>query len=193
MRLVHTEEVTGSIPVLPTQLSGRFRPRDRSSSILVQQRSTATRIAALGCPARDFPRCFVPGTPGRPARWNIEPVMCEHQNNVSFQRVATGERCRAICVVCYGSSSRRAAARRASSPPRRPAPMITKGFTPRNGAKVFVIMKTPPGRTVRPGAGHRTTFGGPATPRIHLTSERSHNRQGASSRLARWGRRLESA
>ena len=28
-RLVHTEEVTGSIPVSPTQLSGRFRPSDR--------------------------------------------------------------------------------------------------------------------------------------------------------------------
>jgi hypothetical protein len=28
-RLVHTEEVTGSIPVSPTKLSGRFRPRDR--------------------------------------------------------------------------------------------------------------------------------------------------------------------
>ena len=28
-RLVHTEEVTGSIPVSPTQLSGRFRAKDR--------------------------------------------------------------------------------------------------------------------------------------------------------------------
>jgi hypothetical protein len=28
-RLVHTEEVTGSIPVSPTQLSGRFRSSDR--------------------------------------------------------------------------------------------------------------------------------------------------------------------
>ena len=39
MPLVHTEEVTGSIPVSPTQLKGRFRPRDRPFVILMQQQS----------------------------------------------------------------------------------------------------------------------------------------------------------
>ena len=38
-RLVHTEEVTGSIPVSPTQLKGRFRLRNRPFVILVQQQS----------------------------------------------------------------------------------------------------------------------------------------------------------
>src|SRR6204780_771725 len=36
-RLVHTEEVTGSIPVSPTQLKGRFPVRDRPSLMRVQQ------------------------------------------------------------------------------------------------------------------------------------------------------------
>ena len=36
-RLVHTEEVTGSIPVSPTQLSGQFRARNWPFLIFVQQ------------------------------------------------------------------------------------------------------------------------------------------------------------
>ena len=42
--------------------------------------------------------------------------------------------------------------------------MVTKGFTPGNGAKVFAIMKNPPGEPARPrgparpGAGHQITF-----------------------------------
>ena len=36
-RLVHTEEVTGSIPVSPTQASGRFPVRGPALSISVQQ------------------------------------------------------------------------------------------------------------------------------------------------------------
>ena len=35
--LIHTEEVTGSIPVSPTQARGRFRLRNRPFVILVQQ------------------------------------------------------------------------------------------------------------------------------------------------------------
>ena len=37
--LLHTEEVTGSIPVSPTQLSGRFRLGEPAVLILVQQQS----------------------------------------------------------------------------------------------------------------------------------------------------------
>ena len=41
--LLHTEEVTGSIPVSPTKLSGLFRPRDRPFWILVPQQTAAKR------------------------------------------------------------------------------------------------------------------------------------------------------
>ena len=37
--LLHTEEVTGSIPVSPTQLDGRFRTMDRPFSIFRKQQS----------------------------------------------------------------------------------------------------------------------------------------------------------
>ena len=40
-RLVHTEEVTGSIPVSPTQLSGRFQFKESAVFVLVQQQSAA--------------------------------------------------------------------------------------------------------------------------------------------------------
>ena len=46
MQLVHTEEVTGSIPASPTQLSGRFRPWTRPFLILAQHQSAATGIRA---------------------------------------------------------------------------------------------------------------------------------------------------
>jgi len=42
--LLHTEEVTGSIPVSPTQLSGRFRTIGSAVLILVQQQSAATGL-----------------------------------------------------------------------------------------------------------------------------------------------------
>ena len=35
-RLVHTEEVTGSIPVSPTQLSGRFQVKESAVFVVVQ-------------------------------------------------------------------------------------------------------------------------------------------------------------
>ena len=41
-RLVHTEEVTGSIPVSPTHLRGRLRSCNRPFLLPVQHRSTAT-------------------------------------------------------------------------------------------------------------------------------------------------------
>jgi hypothetical protein len=50
-RLVHTEEVTGSIPVSPTQLNGRFRSRSWPFLISVQQRSTATLCIELAARA----------------------------------------------------------------------------------------------------------------------------------------------
>ena len=40
--LVHTEEVTGSIPVSPTQLTGQLRSRNWPFSILRQQQTAAT-------------------------------------------------------------------------------------------------------------------------------------------------------
>ena len=40
--LLHTEEVTGSIPVSPTQLSGRFQFRESAVFVAVQHLSTAT-------------------------------------------------------------------------------------------------------------------------------------------------------
>jgi len=61
MQLVHTEEVTGSIPVSPTQLSGRVRSWNRPILIFRQQQNgsyshasqslslrTASRIASDG-------------------------------------------------------------------------------------------------------------------------------------------------
>jgi hypothetical protein len=42
--LVHTEEVTGSIPVSPTQLTGQSRSCDWPFWILVQQQSAATGL-----------------------------------------------------------------------------------------------------------------------------------------------------
>src|ERR1700761_2591154 len=42
-RLVHTEEVTGSIPVSPTRLTARFQPRSRAFLIFRQQQTAATR------------------------------------------------------------------------------------------------------------------------------------------------------
>ena len=51
-RLVHTEEVTGSIPVSPTQLGGRFQIMDRPFVILVQQQSAAV-APDVSCPATD--------------------------------------------------------------------------------------------------------------------------------------------
>src|ERR1700679_3179393 len=44
-RLVHTEEVTGSIPVSPTQLSGQFQSRDWPFLMPLQHRSTATLVS----------------------------------------------------------------------------------------------------------------------------------------------------
>ena len=44
--LLHTEEVTGSIPVSPTQLSGRFRSWNRPLLILRQQQTAATIMRA---------------------------------------------------------------------------------------------------------------------------------------------------
>jgi hypothetical protein len=41
-RLVHTEEVTGSIPVSPTQVSGRFRAQGPAFLIFRQQQTAAT-------------------------------------------------------------------------------------------------------------------------------------------------------
>jgi hypothetical protein len=41
-RLVHTEEVTGSIPVSPTQPKGRFQSQEPAFLVLVQQQSAAT-------------------------------------------------------------------------------------------------------------------------------------------------------
>ena len=45
-RLVHTEEVTGSIPVSPTQLSGRFRSWNRPLLGFWQQQTAATVMPA---------------------------------------------------------------------------------------------------------------------------------------------------
>ena len=64
-RLVHTEEVTGSIPVSPTnqtspQLSGRSRFRVRPFSILVQQESAGRRECAdsSGQALPELPKSF---------------------------------------------------------------------------------------------------------------------------------------
>jgi hypothetical protein len=46
-RLVHTEEVTGSIPVSPTQLTGQLRSCDRPFFSLVQQQSAAVTPGSL--------------------------------------------------------------------------------------------------------------------------------------------------
>jgi len=50
--LLHTEEVTGSIPVWPTQLSGRFRLTGPALLILVQQQSAAIGSNKATSPGR---------------------------------------------------------------------------------------------------------------------------------------------
>ena len=77
MRLVHTKEVTGSIPVSPTQLSGQLRSCNRPFLILVQQQS-----AAVGGPAGyesgsrrpAGPLAPPPRRPGRRSRWRAAPA-----------------------------------------------------------------------------------------------------------------------
>src|SRR5690349_7363455 len=63
-RLVHTEEVTGSIPVSPTQLDGRFLLRESAGFASVQRRSTAT----LSCRAVDRACAGLHGWPPREQR-----------------------------------------------------------------------------------------------------------------------------
>src|SRR5271170_1202586 len=46
--LLHTEEVTGSIPVSPTQLTGQLRSCNWPLLILVRQPSAATEGSSLG-------------------------------------------------------------------------------------------------------------------------------------------------
>jgi hypothetical protein len=43
-RLVHTEEVTGSIPVSPTQPKGRFQSQEPAFLIFRQQQTAATIV-----------------------------------------------------------------------------------------------------------------------------------------------------
>jgi hypothetical protein len=72
-RLVHTEEVTGSIPVSPTQVRGRFQTRDRPFLILVQQQSAATERssrAGKGCRSGAARRWLAAG--GREDRQGIQ-------------------------------------------------------------------------------------------------------------------------
>ena len=44
--LLHTEEVTGSIPVSPTQLTGRFQFKESAVLIMRQQQTAATIMRA---------------------------------------------------------------------------------------------------------------------------------------------------
>jgi hypothetical protein len=64
-RLVHTEEVTGSIPVSPTQVKARFQSRSRAFVIFRQQQPSGEPVAAvtatLVCQGGDT------GLPGPPA------------------------------------------------------------------------------------------------------------------------------
>jgi hypothetical protein len=57
-RLVHTEEVTGSIPVSPTQLTGQLRSCNWPFLILMQQQS-----AAAWLPMNHFPYLRREGPP----------------------------------------------------------------------------------------------------------------------------------
>jgi hypothetical protein len=46
---VHTEEVTGSIPVSPTQLTGHFPSMEMAFLLAVQQQRTAVALSHRGC------------------------------------------------------------------------------------------------------------------------------------------------
>ena len=60
-RLVHTEEVTGSIPVSPTQLSGQLRSCNWPFWILVQQQSAATGLRIRVQPLAELAERFASG------------------------------------------------------------------------------------------------------------------------------------